>query len=276
MIQVTINLRAVLIGFVLLLVAGGIATPFAISLAADGPTGDRVSEQRLAGPLGTAFTYQGRLDTGIGSANGQYEFEFRLFDALSRGTQVVTNPVFVGATRSVTNGLFSAELDFGNGVGVFDGNARWLEVKAKIAGGALFDTLAPRQELKPVPYALHVPWSGVSGKPVGFADGSDNDVLGGLSCANGQVAKLIGSSWSCAADNDTTYTAVPNGGLTLIANAFNADPAGQLPGRVEHSSDRRDRSRGVRNGRCGQRLVAHGERGHDRREFPRHDRQHRS
>ncbi len=221
--HLTIDLRAVLIGFVLLLVAAGIATPFAISLADDGPSVERTSEQRAV--VGTSFTYQGRLDTGGAPANGSYEFEFRLFDALSGGTQVVTNPVFVGATRTVTNGLFSAELDFGNGVGVFDGNARWLEVKAKIAGGALFDTLAPRQELKPVPYALHVPWSGISGKPVGFADDSDNDVLGGLSCANGQVAKLIGGSWSCAADNDTTYTAVPNGGLTLIANAFNADPA---------------------------------------------------
>ena len=186
--HLTIDLRAVLVGFVLLLVAAGIAAPFAISLADDGPSGDRVSEQRVAAPLGTAFTYQGRLDTGSGPANGQYEFEFRLFDALSGETPVVTNPVFVAATRSVTNGLFSVELDFGNGVGVFDGNARWLEVKAKIAGGGVFATLAPRQELKPVPYALHVPWAGISGKPVGFADNADNDVLGGLSCANGQIA----------------------------------------------------------------------------------------
>ena len=49
----TIDLRAVLIGVVLLLVAAGIATPFAISLADDGPSGHRVSEQRVAAPLGT-------------------------------------------------------------------------------------------------------------------------------------------------------------------------------------------------------------------------------
>ena len=44
--HLTIDLRAVLVGFVLLLVAAGIATPFAISLADNGPSGDRVSEQR--------------------------------------------------------------------------------------------------------------------------------------------------------------------------------------------------------------------------------------
>ena len=73
MIQITINLRAVLIGFFLLLAAVGVATPFAISLADDGPSDDRVSEQRINTPLGTAFTYQGRLDTGGAPANGSFD-----------------------------------------------------------------------------------------------------------------------------------------------------------------------------------------------------------
>ena len=73
MIQITVNLRAVLIGFVLLLVGVGVATPFAISLADDGPSDDRVSEQRINTPLGTAFTYQGRLDTGGAPANGSFD-----------------------------------------------------------------------------------------------------------------------------------------------------------------------------------------------------------
>ena len=58
--NLTIDLKAVLIGFVLLLVAAGIATPFAISLADDGPAPERSSAQPIS--LGTAFTYQGQLN----------------------------------------------------------------------------------------------------------------------------------------------------------------------------------------------------------------------
>jgi hypothetical protein len=38
--------------------------------------------------------------------------------------------------------------------------------------------------------------------PAGFADGADNDALGALTCANGQVPKWNGT-WACAADADT-------------------------------------------------------------------------
>jgi hypothetical protein len=46
------------------------------------------------------------------------------------------------------------------------------------------------------------PWLGVSGKPSGFSDDADNDVLGSLSCGNGQLAKWGGTSWGCAPDGD--------------------------------------------------------------------------
>ena len=49
--------------------------------------------------------------------------------------------------------------------------------------------------------AVHThPWSEITGKPAGFADDVDNDVLGGLSCATGEVAKWNGTAWACAAD----------------------------------------------------------------------------
>jgi len=144
----TIDLRAVLIGFALL-VAVGIATPFAISLADDGPTGDRVSEQRAVA-LGTAFTYQGRLDTGSGPANGTYDFKFTLLDALTVGN-VVAGP-FAVDNVSVANGLFTASLDFG--AAAFNGQARWLSVEAKAHAAIIYETLAPRQPLTPTPYAL--------------------------------------------------------------------------------------------------------------------------
>jgi hypothetical protein len=60
------------------------------------------------------FTYQGRLVDGTALANGNYELRFRLFDSVAAGTQVggeVSLP-----TVGVTNGLFTVQLEFGNGV----------------------------------------------------------------------------------------------------------------------------------------------------------------
>ncbi len=41
-----------------------------------------------AQPLGTAFTYQGELRNGGTPATGLYDLRFRLYDALTGGTQV--------------------------------------------------------------------------------------------------------------------------------------------------------------------------------------------
>jgi hypothetical protein len=41
--------------------------------------------------------------------------------------------------------------------------------------------------------------------PVGLLDG-DNDVVGALSCSQGQVPEWNGQAWACAADDDTKYT----------------------------------------------------------------------
>jgi hypothetical protein len=83
----------------------------------------------VAAPMGTAFTYQGKLSSGTNAANGLYDLSFAVFDAASGGMQN-------GSTLStnglpVTNGLFTATLDFGS---VFDGEARWLAVWVKTNG----------------------------------------------------------------------------------------------------------------------------------------------
>lgn len=75
----------------------------------------------------TAFAYQGRLtDSGV-SANGLFDFQFYVRDALVGGDPV-------GATNTLTavavsNGFFSVTLDFGGQV--FDGSARWIEVAVR-------------------------------------------------------------------------------------------------------------------------------------------------
>ncbi len=62
--------------------------------------------------LGTAFTYQGRLLDGGTPATGTYDFEFRLYDAASGGTQV--GPTLTKTGVAVSDGCFTVKLDLGN------------------------------------------------------------------------------------------------------------------------------------------------------------------
>jgi hypothetical protein len=104
----------------------------------------------VAAPIGTAFSYQGRLGDGVSAATGQYDFTFKLFDALAgpnqRGSTVSLPAV------GVTNGLFNVSIDFG--AGVFDGTAGWIEIEVKSNGVAGYTMLSPRQPVLPAPYAF--------------------------------------------------------------------------------------------------------------------------
>jgi hypothetical protein len=98
----------------------------------------------------TAFTYQGQLLSGGAPVTGTYDVTFRLWNAASAGTQIAGDVLFTGIT--VTQGLFSADVDFGPGA--FDGTARWLEVTISGPGDPAPTTLAPRQAVTSSPYAI--------------------------------------------------------------------------------------------------------------------------
>ena len=133
-----------------------------------------------AQPLGTAFTYQGRLTDAGTPASGTYDFQFALRDAAGGGGQV--GPTLTRDDVSVTEGVFTVSLDFGP---VFAGSARWLEISVRPgASTGAYTPLAPRQELTPSPnaaFSLTTPWSGIANKPAGFADDVDNDSGGDIS-----------------------------------------------------------------------------------------------
>lgn len=142
----TKTMRSALAGIILLVGSG--VSPFAISLADNSESRAAVS----ASALGTAFTYQGRLTQNGVPMSGSYDFEFRLFDAPASGNQVPNGTTVVALTRTVTYGVFTADLDFG--ALAFDGNARWLDIQARPAASGAFVTLSPRQPLTAAPYAL--------------------------------------------------------------------------------------------------------------------------
>jgi len=99
--------------------------------------------------VGTDFTYQGRLEDGQAPANGSYDFKFRLYDAVSAGSQ--HGPTVTVSALAVADGWVTVELDFGS---VFNGDERWLEIAVRPAGGGTYTTLSPRRELTAAPNAL--------------------------------------------------------------------------------------------------------------------------
>jgi hypothetical protein len=80
-----------------------------------------------------------------------YDFEFKLYDALSSGSPV--GGTVTQGDVTVTNGLFTVQLDFGN---VFDGTALYLEIGVRPgASVGAYTALAPRQHLSATPYAMY-------------------------------------------------------------------------------------------------------------------------
>jgi hypothetical protein len=199
------------------------------------PISGQAYGRSLPAPISTAFTYQGKLVDGGAPANGMYDLTFALYDALSGGVQIGATVTRHGVT--VADGLFTVQLDFG---AVFDGTALYLEIGVRPGGGGAYVTLAPRQALTAAPYARYAaqaPWSGLTGVPAGFADGTDDgssytagtglflntaefSILDSYrlpqTCANGQLPQWNGSTWICA--DQSAYTA--GTGLALSGGQF--------------------------------------------------------
>jgi hypothetical protein len=154
-------------------------------------------------------------------ADGSYTMKFALYTAESGGTKIweeTQNSV------SVSNGFFSVLLGNGNcttgcplDAGDFSDPARYLQ--SSIDSGSGFVDF-PRQQLASAPYSLQAeaavqaetaasaPWSGLTGVPAGFADGTDD----GSQYANvinvaksggdyASVANALDSISDAAADN---------------------------------------------------------------------------
>ena len=96
----------------------------------------------LASPvIAQPFTYQGFLKQNGQPVNGTLSINFKLFTALTGGSQVGST---ITQNVNVQNGLFTVELNFG---AVWDGSDRYLEIS--VDG----NTLSPRVKINPTPYA---------------------------------------------------------------------------------------------------------------------------
>jgi hypothetical protein len=140
--------------------------------------------------LGTAFTYQGQLDSAGAPAEGSHDFQFALYAAADGGSPLA--PAVSRPGVLVERGAFTVSLDFGD---QFVGQPRWLEIQVRQAGAPTFTLLTPRQPLAPTPFALHAEFV-ADGSVVG-ASVADRSLgggklalgaVGGAELANGAVS----------------------------------------------------------------------------------------
>jgi hypothetical protein len=141
-------------------------------------------------PVESKINYQGQLTDSAGNPlNDTYDMEFLFYDSAAGGSQVGSTITKSGV--EVTNGLFSVKLDVDQSD--FDGQGLWLEV---IVEG---ETLSPRQEILPVPYALSLkPGADIAGTLSGPVLWARNDGDGitavGLWATSVNAAGVYGES----------------------------------------------------------------------------------
>jgi len=104
-------------------------------------------------PMGTAWTYQGRLMDANVPADGPYDLQFSLFPDPVLNLGQIGSPIEVNDI-DIIDGYFTVELDFGNKA--FGGDARWLEIGIRPWDSEeRYTLLSPRREVTPTPYALY-------------------------------------------------------------------------------------------------------------------------
>lgn len=101
----------------------------------------------------SAFTYQGKLTEAGNPANGDYELEFKLYDAPNVGTGTQQGATLQRDPVTASAGVFTVTLDFG--ANVFSGADRFLEIGVRPDGSAsAYTVLSPRQPITSSPYAI--------------------------------------------------------------------------------------------------------------------------
>ena len=98
----------------------------------------------------TAFTYQGTIDVAGVPANGLYDMQFRLSDFTTPGGFHISDEVLA---ITVTDGLFSVEIDFG--FSHYSSITQEIEILVRqTGGGGGYTALSPKQKLTSTPRSI--------------------------------------------------------------------------------------------------------------------------
>lgn len=213
----------------------------------------------LAAPA--RLSYQGRLLQSDGTpAAGVQTLSFSIFAAPTGGAPLWTESQQV----ALTDGFYAVTLGDATDGGIppiFDGSELYLELAVNgsplsprqridsvayalsagtatnLNGGAV-DASSISVNGKPVVDASgHIAASNIQGVPDGgtlvtavnaaaplTSTGGATPTIGLDTCGPGEIWKMVGPGWTCAADDDTTYSA--GAGLSLVGTRFSVADAG--------------------------------------------------
>lgn len=150
---------------------------------------------------GNAFNFQGRLNDGTNPANGRYDLQFRLYDAIVGGNQIGT--LVSRPNTTLINGVFSVSLDFG--ASAFNSpNSIFIEIAIRPNGSPnAFTILGPRQQLTVVPFAVRA------------ASATNADIA--TRAVNAQnAANAVNATNALTANNAVSLGGVPSSGWAQL------------------------------------------------------------
>ena len=177
----------------------------------------------------TAFTYQGHLMDAGASANGNYDLQFTLKNALTAGATVGT-PLAVSPVAAV-NGIFSVTLDFGSAS--FDGSDRWVELGLRPEGSvAAYTVLAPRQRLTATPYALRALNATNLTGTVTAGNIANGTITGTMIVNNSVGSTKLAPGLALSGTTAGTFSGPLTGNVTGNVSGSAASFAGHLAGNV--------------------------------------------
>ena len=172
----------------------------------------------------TSFTYQGKLTDGGAPANGPYDLQFKLYDALTDGSLQGSPNTVTKTGVQVTNSIFTVQLDFG--ASAFPGAARFLEISVKRPADGSYTALGPRQPVSSTPYAVRSLNAASADRLPGLRTETTGDVpnvIGGSSSntATGVEGATIGGGGASSAANRVTddYGTVGGGRGNIAGNS---------------------------------------------------------
>ncbi len=182
----------------------------------------------------TVFSYQGKLTDNGTPANGQYDFQFKLFDTATVGIGTQQGSTIPVSNVTVTEGTFTVQLDFG--ASVFPGAPRFLEMAVKKTSDSTFTTLGPRQPVASNPYAIHtLNADGLSVACVSCITSSQIQSVQGSQVAGNISGSQISGAIPVASVPAGSASYIQNGTSQQAATSFNISGNGTIGGNLNVS-----------------------------------------
>jgi len=173
----------------------------------------------------SSFVYQGKLHDGVLAANGNYQFEFRLYDAATGGNLV--GQAVTGVNTMVIGGVFAVDLDFG--AAAFNGETRFIDISVRLASSSQpYTPLNPRQRIASTPYAVRSSTAETATTATNAVSAMNSSQLGGINADQYVTGPVVRSINNMA--NDVTITAGPNITITPVGNTLTIASTGSAAG----------------------------------------------